>query len=141
MIVQRFHHRNAIYDMELVLNPRLFYLLVSVAKSTNEIVCHLYRPITCILNSFFHGTPMLYFFMELKCVWIGRTTTNPFSVLFINMGLDTTMSNVGDSLFSKSNLSYPNTKSPCPYVSKNTQYSELANGSGNSIFLKNTFVP
>ena len=102
---------------------------------------HLNRPIACSLNLLFQGTPMLYFFRELKYVCIGRTISNPILLLFINIGMDTMASYVGSSLLSMSCLSYPNTNSPLPYVSKNTQYWSSTNGVLNSIFLWNIFVP
>ena len=41
LIVQRLYNCNAIDDVELVLNSRFLYLLVIVAKSSNECICQI----------------------------------------------------------------------------------------------------
>lgn len=121
IISQGFHNGKVSNNAELVFNPRLPNLLIIVAKSTYEVVCHmwklylfhaqrhLYRPITWSLNSLFHGTPMLYFWIELKWQWIGRTTLNPEDDLSIIIGSDTTASHVGSSCSCMSDTPYPNT--------------------------------
>lgn len=67
--------------------------------------------------------------------------SKPLAVLLRSIGMDTMASYVGSVLACKSSMSYPNTNSPLPYVSKNTMYSSSKNAYGNSICALNMFVP
>ncbi len=73
LIVQRLYHCNAIDDVELVLNSRLFDLLVIVAKSSNEWVCQINPPLLCFsLRSLFRHSISQSLFLFLMNHFVSK---------------------------------------------------------------------